>query len=109
MAQSGCIIVTESNIILRMPIKDFYILLIRLFLGYIFFSSSLCKLSQGQFGQIIGRCNLEAELAPYGLALFAIAVSQLTSCLDILNIDAFEAEKTIANQYVFVITPNYNI
>lgn len=60
-----------------MRIKDFYILLIRLFLGYIFFSSSLCKLSQGQFGQIIGACNLEAELAPYKLGLFAIAVSQL--------------------------------
>lgn len=62
-----------------MLIKDFYILLIRLLLGYIFFSSSLCKLSQGQFGQIIGPCNLEAELAPYKLGLFAIviAISQL--------------------------------
>jgi uncharacterized membrane protein YphA (DoxX/SURF4 family) len=70
-----------------MPIKDFYILLIRLFLGYIFFSSSLCKLSQGQFGQIIGPCNLETELAPYKLALFAIiiAISQLIIGILILS------------------------
>jgi uncharacterized membrane protein YphA (DoxX/SURF4 family) len=65
--------------VFSMLIKDFYILLIRLFLGYIFFSSSLCKLSQGQFGQIIGPCNLETELAPYKLGLLAItiAISQL--------------------------------
>jgi uncharacterized membrane protein YphA (DoxX/SURF4 family) len=60
-------------------IVAFYVLLIRLFLGYVFFSSSLCKLSKGQFPQLIGPCNLETKLAPYGLALFVvvIAIAQL--------------------------------
>lgn len=37
-----------------MPLRDIYLLLIRLLLGYVFASSGLCKLTGGQFGQLIG-------------------------------------------------------
>jgi uncharacterized membrane protein YphA (DoxX/SURF4 family) len=64
---------------LKIRHRDFLIIIIRLFLGYIFFSSGLCKLTHGQFGQLIGPPLLEDDLAKYGLALFArvIAVMQV--------------------------------
>ena len=55
-----------------MTLKDFYSLLARLFLGYIFFSSGLCKLSNGHFGQLIGPPLLVEELEKYQLGGFAI-------------------------------------
>jgi len=55
-----------------MSLKDFYALLARLFLGYVFFSSGLCKLADGHFGQIIGPPFLIADLEPYGLGGFAV-------------------------------------
>lgn len=62
-----------------MKTKDFYALLIRLFLGYIFASAGLCKLTDGQFGQLIGPPWLIKELAQYDLELFGqfIAFSQV--------------------------------
>jgi uncharacterized membrane protein YphA (DoxX/SURF4 family) len=67
--------------------KDFLIIITRLFLGYIFFSSGLCKLTHGHFGQIIGPPLLEDTLAQYGLALFAriIAVMQVTCGILLLS------------------------
>ncbi|WP_234735208.1 DoxX family membrane protein [Tellurirhabdus bombi] len=58
-----------------MPRKDFYALLTRLFLGYIFLSSGLCKLTGGKFGQLIGPPDLINDLAPYGLRDFAIFIA----------------------------------
>lgn len=55
-----------------MNLKDFYVLLVRLFLGYVFFSSGLCKLANGHFGQLIGPPFLIADLEPYGLGSFAV-------------------------------------
>ncbi|MCX2741521.1 DoxX family membrane protein [Pontibacter anaerobius] len=59
--------------------KDLLSLLIRVFLGYIFLSAGVCKLTHGNFGQIIGPPWLEERLAAYGLGLFAqvVAVSQV--------------------------------
>src|SRR5687768_14812442 len=59
--------------------KDLLTILIRLFLGYIFFSAGICKLTHGEFGQIIGPPWLEEGLAKYGLGLFAqvVAISQV--------------------------------
>lgn len=59
--------------------KDLLALLIRIFLGYIFLSAGICKLTHGNFGQIIGPPWLEERLAEYGLGLFAqvVAVSQV--------------------------------
>ncbi|WP_345166982.1 DoxX family membrane protein [Nibribacter koreensis] len=59
--------------------KDFLVLLIRLFLGYVFFSAGVCKLTQGNFGQLIGPPWLEEALAKHGLAFFAqvVAVCQV--------------------------------
>ena len=37
-----------------LPVRDVYLLLIRLLLGYVFASSGLCKLTGGHFGQVIG-------------------------------------------------------
>lgn len=56
------------------------LVLLRLFLGYIFFSAGVCKLSNGQFGQLIGPPWLEEALARHGLGLFAqvVAISQVT-------------------------------
>lgn len=58
---------------------DFFFLLVRLFLGYIFLSSGLCKLTHGQFGQLIGPPMLIDELKEYGLELFGyiLAISQV--------------------------------
>lgn len=62
-----------------MKTKDFYALLIRLFLGYVFASAGLCKLTDGQFGQLIGPPFLIKQLAEYDLELFGqfIALSQV--------------------------------
>lgn len=62
-----------------MKTKDFYVLLIRLFLGYVFASAGLCKLTDGQFGQLIGPPLLIKQLAQYDLELFGyfIALSQV--------------------------------
>ena len=59
--------------------KTLFIVLIRLFLGYIFFSAGVCKLTHGQFGQLIGPPWLEESLAEYGLGLFAqvVAIAQV--------------------------------
>jgi len=59
--------------------KDFFVLLIRLCLGYIFLSSGLCKLTEGQFAQLIGPPLLIEQLEEYGLELFGyiIAISQV--------------------------------
>jgi uncharacterized membrane protein YphA (DoxX/SURF4 family) len=54
-----------------MKTRDFYLLLIRLFLGYVFASSGLCKLCDGQFAQLIGPPHLIRDLAKYDLGLFA--------------------------------------
>jgi uncharacterized membrane protein YphA (DoxX/SURF4 family) len=64
--------------------KDFFVILIRLFLGYIFFSSGLCKLTHGHFGQIIGPLFLEDELAKYSLGLFIRVVATLQVVCGIL-------------------------
>lgn len=55
--------------------NDVFIVLIRLFLGYIFFSAGVCKLSHGQFGQLIGPPWMEEALAKHGLGLFAQVVA----------------------------------
>jgi uncharacterized membrane protein YphA (DoxX/SURF4 family) len=59
--------------------KYLLMLLIRLFLGYIFFSAGICKLTHGNFGQLIGPPWLEEALAKHGLGLFAriVAISQV--------------------------------
>ncbi len=59
--------------------KELLLLLIRLFLGYIFFSAGICKLTGGNFGQVIGPPWLEEALSKYGLGLFAqvVAISQV--------------------------------
>ncbi len=64
-----------------MTFKDFNVLLIRLFLGYLFTSSGLCKLTDGHFGQLIGPPLLIEQLTPHGLRTFAffIAISQVMS------------------------------
>lgn len=64
-----------------MAFKDFNALLLRLFLGYLFTSSGLCKLTDGQFGQLIGPPLLIEQLTPHGLRTFAffIAISQVMS------------------------------
>lgn len=54
-----------------MTLKDFYALLARLLLGYVFFSSGLCKLADGHFGQLIGPPYLIAQLEQYELGGFA--------------------------------------
>jgi|GEM_PF-1046914 len=61
--------------------KDFLALLTRLFLGYLFLSSGLCKLTEGHFGQLMGPHLLIQWLTPYKLGGFAvfIAVSQIAS------------------------------
>jgi len=62
-----------------MKIIDFTVLLIRLFLGFVFFSSGLCKLADGNFGQLIGPPDLIKSLGEYGLEQFGylIAFSQV--------------------------------
>ncbi|MDF7816856.1 hypothetical protein P1X15_04580 [Runella sp. MFBS21] len=62
-----------------MTFKDFNVLLIRLFLGYLFTSSGLCKLTEGQFGQLIGPPLLIQQLTPHGLRTFGffVAISQV--------------------------------
>ena len=62
-----------------MTFKDFNALLIRLFLGYLFTSSGLCKLTDGHFGQLIGPPLLIEQLTPHGLRTFGffIAISQI--------------------------------
>jgi len=64
-----------------MTFKDFNVLLIRLFLGYLFTSSGLCKLTDGHFGQLIGPPLLIGQLTPHGLRTFGffIAISQVMS------------------------------
>lgn len=62
-----------------MKALDFAVLIVRLFLGFVFFSSGLCKLTDGNFGQLIGPPHLISDLAEYGLAGFGklIAISQV--------------------------------
>ncbi|WP_192822664.1 DoxX family protein [Rufibacter sp. LB8] len=55
--------------------KDFLVLLIRLFLGYIFFSAGVCKLTGGNFGQLIGPPWLIEALAKHQLGFFAQVVA----------------------------------
>lgn len=67
--------------------KDLLMLLTRLFLGYIFFSAGICKLTHGNFGQLIGPPWLEERLAEYGLGLFAqvVAISQVVCGMLLLS------------------------
>ncbi len=60
--------------------KDLILVLLRLFLGYIFFSAGVCKLAEGGFGQLIGPPWLEEALEKHSLGLFAqvVAISQVT-------------------------------
>lgn len=62
-----------------MTLKDFYSLFARLFLGYVFFSSGLCKLADGHFGQLIGPPWIIKYLEQYHLDGFAwfLAFSQV--------------------------------
>lgn len=70
-----------------MNLKDFYVLLIRLLLGYIFFSAGLCKLADGHFGQLIGPPFLIRDLESYGLGGFGwyLAFSQVMTGALILS------------------------
>ncbi len=70
-----------------LPTNTLLLLLIRLFLGYIFFSAGVCKLTGGNFGQLIGPPWLEQGLAEYGLGLFAkvVAISQVICGLLLLS------------------------
>jgi uncharacterized membrane protein YphA (DoxX/SURF4 family) len=70
-----------------MLLRDFYALLIRLFLGYVFVSSGLCKLTHGEFGQLIGPPLLIDELAKYDLALFGyfVAASQVLAGILVMS------------------------
>jgi len=52
-----------------------FVVLTRLFLGYVFYASGMCKLSGGRFGQLIGPCQLEEVLRPYNLEGFAVLVA----------------------------------
>lgn len=67
--------------------RDFIVLVIRLFLGYVYFSSGLCKLSFGFFPQLIGPPDLITNLAQYqleGLG-YTIAIMQVLSGALILS------------------------
>ena len=59
--------------------KDFFFLFVRIFLGFIFFTSGFCKLTDGHFAQLIGPPNLIKDLAKYQLENFGyfIAISQV--------------------------------
>ena len=59
--------------------KRFVIIAIRVFLGLIFFSSGLAKLTHGLTPGLIGPVWLEERLAPYGLGLWVkfVACSQV--------------------------------
>lgn len=64
--------------------SDFVFLVIRLFLGYVYFSSGLCKLSFGFFPQLIGPPDLITNLAQYqlaGLGYTIASVQVLTGAL----------------------------
>lgn len=69
----------------KMKVLRFFTVSIRVFLGLIFFSSGMGKLLP--FPGIIGPVWLEAELAQYGLGMFArfIAYSQITVGLLLLS------------------------
>ncbi|MEO0339871.1 MAG: DoxX family membrane protein [Bacteroidota bacterium] len=58
---------------------DFFFLLVRLVLGYIYFSSGINKLADGNFGHLIGPPGLIKEMAAFGFASlgYAVAVSQV--------------------------------
>lgn len=64
-----------------MRLKDFLLLLIRLLLGFIFFSSGMSKLAGGNFGELIGPAKLLEILVQYDLVGFGylIAVSQIVA------------------------------
>ncbi len=59
-----------------MRLPDIYFLLIRLLLGYVFMSSGLCKLTGGQFGQLIGPPTAQMLPGLEGIWLF-LATSQV--------------------------------
>jgi uncharacterized membrane protein YphA (DoxX/SURF4 family) len=75
----ACLLCSLKLCMAMLQNKDFLVLLIRLFLGYVFFSSGICKLTHGNFGQLIGPPWLEEALAKHGLGLFAqvVAVCQV--------------------------------
>ncbi|WP_266363919.1 hypothetical protein [Tellurirhabdus rosea] len=58
-----------------MPQKDFLALLTRLFLGYLFLSAGLCKLTDGHFGQLMGPPGFIKMLEPHGLGGFGVFVA----------------------------------
>ena len=59
-----------------MRLLDIYLLLVRLLLGYIFASAGLCKLTGGQFGQLIGPPTADMLPGLEGIWPF-LAVSQV--------------------------------
>lgn len=59
-----------------MRLTDIYLLLIRLFLGFVFVSAGLCKLTGGNFGQLIGPPT--ADMLPGLEGIFSfLAISQV--------------------------------
>lgn len=59
-----------------MRLSDIYLLFIRLFLGYVFASAGLCKLTGGQFGQLIGPPTADMLPGLEGIWVF-LATSQV--------------------------------
>ncbi|MCY7353399.1 MAG: DoxX family membrane protein [Cytophagaceae bacterium] len=70
-----------------MKFQRFLLVSTRLFLGLVFFTSGMGKLTHGNFPGIIGPVWLEERLAEYGLALFArfVAYSQVLVGLLLLS------------------------
>ncbi len=57
---------------LKVNLFKFAVVGTRLFLGLIFFTSGMGKLTGGDFPGLIGPVHLEQSLAPYGLGLWVI-------------------------------------
>ncbi len=70
---------TNSTASLQMKNTDFFFLLVRLVLGYIYFSSGINKLAGGHFGHLIGPPDLIKEMTEYGFASlgYLVAISQV--------------------------------
>ncbi|MBC7448058.1 MAG: DoxX family membrane protein, partial [Hymenobacteraceae bacterium] len=64
-----------------MRLYDIYLLLIRLFLGYVFASAGLCKLTAGQFGQLIGPPTADMLPGLEGIWQFLAASQVLVGAL----------------------------
>ena len=64
-----------------MRLSDIYLLLIRLLLGYVFASAGLCKLTAGQFGQLIGPPTADMLPGLEGIWGFLATAQVLTGAL----------------------------